>query len=419
MKKTLLASVITAASAALALAAPAPEGDQVPSAPKNLARQHLGANLYQYLPDLKAYKPTQASAAWLDDDITTGWAAMSGKQYYLLTLPQAELLTNFCLSARPATGTITLYAGDELAEPSAKSWNVLAKDVSLESINEKKLPQPFSRVAKYVLIETNIADPGPIYSLYLYGDKPASSYTVHSRAQAIDIHAAFGAYVNDATSINVAGLYSQSTVKTADGAVDQNGLGAIDDNPETSVQLGGAGGTSDLNITLGASQSVSRIAMKVDAGAKGRFDFFLSDGTATDGGAAAPVASIILDGSNARASVDFTAARASVIKAHWTPANGTDSVSVSELDAFAGESLALNTVTTNGAYADASDAASQGDGKDMHDPKAIADGKDAKDNLAPVAALDAGPYLPGALGFPPTPAFGPTATFGPRIPKSP
>ena len=421
MKKTLLVTAISAASAALSLAAPAPEAAQTQSYPKNLARQHLGANLFQYMPESQAYQPTQASAAWLDDDITTGWSAMAGKQYYLLALPQAELLTNFCLSARPASGTISLYVGDELAPPTGASWNAVAKDVPLESVNEKKLAQPFSRVAKYLLIETNIADPGPIYSLYVYGDKSAASYTVHQRTQPIDVHAVFGAYVNDATSINVAGLYSQSTVKTAEGVVDTAAQRAIDDNPESSVTLGGSGAAAELPITLGSSQSVSRIAMQVDPGAKGRFDFFLTDGAAE--GTETPAASIILDGSSARAAVDFSPARATMIKARWTPANGTDTIAVHELDAFAGQSLAANSVIAEGTYADASESTKSGrstrDGKDMQDPKAIAEGKDAKDAAAPIGALDSGPYLPGALGFPPTPGFGITRIGGPQTPKSP
>src|SRR5688572_25785042 len=125
MKKTLLYSLVSAATAVAAVAADA-DTAQLQSFPKNLARQHLGANLFQYSPTTQAYTPTQAAAAWLDDDISTGWAMLSGKQYYLIAFPEAELISNFSLSARPASGTVSLYAGDEPAPPGAKSWTVLA-----------------------------------------------------------------------------------------------------------------------------------------------------------------------------------------------------------------------------------------------------------------------------------------------------
>src|SRR3954469_20702419 len=112
MKKTLLALSVSAAAVTAVMGADF-DPAQLQSSPKNLARQHLGANLYQFSATTGAYSPTQASAAWLDDDITTGWGPLSGKQYYLLAFPQAELVTNFELSGRSANGTIALYAGDE------------------------------------------------------------------------------------------------------------------------------------------------------------------------------------------------------------------------------------------------------------------------------------------------------------------
>ena len=99
-----------------------PAGGQAGSAinlPKNLARQHLGANLLIYDASNQTYAPTEAAAAWLDDDIATGWPALTGKQDYLLALPEPALVNNFSISARSATGTVTLYAGDEAAPPGA------------------------------------------------------------------------------------------------------------------------------------------------------------------------------------------------------------------------------------------------------------------------------------------------------------
>src|SRR3954470_23609074 len=107
MKTTLLVSIASLALAAASVAAETDDTTALQVYPKNLARQHLGTNLLQYNSTTHMYTPTQAAAAWLDDDVTTGWPLMAEKQYYLVTLTQPELLTNFALSTRPSSGTIS------------------------------------------------------------------------------------------------------------------------------------------------------------------------------------------------------------------------------------------------------------------------------------------------------------------------
>ena len=103
MKTPTLLSLIAAVSATLAVAAENdPAAKQLQVYPKNLARQHLGANLFVFNPKNQAYVPTEAAAAWLDDDFATGWPALPGKQHYLVALPQPELISNFSLSSKPS-----------------------------------------------------------------------------------------------------------------------------------------------------------------------------------------------------------------------------------------------------------------------------------------------------------------------------
>src|SRR4051812_13797488 len=100
MKTSLLVSLASIACTALSVAAESDPSAQFQGFPKNLARQHLGANLLQYNNTTHMFTPTQAAAAWLDDDVTTSWPFMAEKQYYLLTLPRPELVTNFAVSTR-------------------------------------------------------------------------------------------------------------------------------------------------------------------------------------------------------------------------------------------------------------------------------------------------------------------------------
>src|SRR5206468_7725153 len=141
----------------------------------------------------------------------------------------------------------------------------LAQDVAFNSVNERKLAKPFSRYAKYILIETDLADPGPIYSLNIYGEKPAVSYTLRRREQSIDARAIFGQYINDKTSFNANGLYAQGTVSYAnspDGSFAWHK--AIDDNPETGVAISGSTSEPGFVVRYGIEQSISRIALLSD-----------------------------------------------------------------------------------------------------------------------------------------------------------
>ena len=423
MKTTSIVSLVSAVCSTLALAAESdPAAKQLQVFPKNFARQHLGANLFVFNPANQTFVPTEAAAAWLDDDISTGWPVKAGKQSYLIALPEPEMLSNFSVSSRPAAGTISLYAGDEPAAPGAKSWSPLVQNVAFDSVNEKKLTKPFSRFAKYVLIQTDLADPGPLFSMYLYGERAAVDYNLRKREAPIDARAIFGQYINDKTAFNLNGIYAQARVSSAnspDGFLPWQK--SIDDNPESGLTLNASTNESGAVIAYNGVQSVSRIALLTDGAPKGKLEFFaINDAPAAEAAVApasipapgsaptvakpfslegrVPTVSIVLDGSNARPSVDFPAVQASKLVVRWTPVNPTDTLTIRELNSFG--ALSLNDYEV-GLKPEVVAGYSGGDGKDG---KEIAEGpmdpKDPKND--PIALGPQGsPYLPGALGFPP------------------
>lgn len=426
MKTTCIVSLVSAVCSTLALAAESdPAAKQLQVFPKNFARQHLGANLFVFNPAMQTFVPTEAAAAWLDDDITTGWPVTAGKQSYLIALPEPEMISNFSVSSRPAVGTVSIYAGDEPAAPGAKSWSPLAQNVAFDSINEKKLTKPFSRFAKYILVQTDIADPGPLYSLYLYGERPAVDYNLRTRETPIDARAIFGQYVNNKTAFNLNGIYAQSRVTSAnspDGFLRwQKG---IDDNPESGLTLSGSTNESGAVISYGKTQTLSRIALLTDGAPKGKLEFFaINDvpeaadsavapasipGTPSAPAVAKPLSlegrvatvKILLDGSNSRASVDFAGVQASSMAVRWTPVNATDVLTIRELNSFG--NLSLNDYEV-GLKPEVVAGFSGGDGKSGKDMKAIAEGefKDPKAMPPGIAERPRPNYLPGALGFPP------------------
>jgi hypothetical protein len=407
MKTTSLALLASTACITFAFAADSdPAARQFQVYPKNLARQHVGSNLFVFNTTNQTYVPTEASAAWLDDDITTGWPVLAGKQHYLLALAEPELVSNFSVSSRPADGNISIYAGDEPAAPGARSWAPLVQNVPFNSINEKKLDKPFTRFAKYILIETDLSNPGPLYSLYLYGEKPATIYSMHEREQPIDSRAIFGQYINNQTTFNANALYANGTVSYAnspDGSTAWQK--AIDDNPESVVALAGSVSEPSAVLQYGSPQSVSRLAMLTDGTAKGKLEFFAIDEAAAGASATTslegrtPTVSMVLDGTSSRSSIDFPAVNATKLAMRWSPVVPNEPLNVREVESFGSASLDNYEVGMKSDAVAAYDPAGTSyasDGKDMKDPK------DPKSPLDPVAAgPQGGPYLPGALGFPP------------------
>ena len=428
-----LTSLILLTSVTVALAAG--EGDsarkQLQIFPKNLARQHVGSNLFLFNTTNNKFQPTEASAAWLDDDVTTGWPIMAGTQHYLLTLAEPTLLTNVALSTRPTTGTVTIYVGDEPAAPGAKSWSVVAKGVSLESINEKKLGQPFSRFAKYMLIETDIADPGPMFSLHVYGDRSAANYQLRKRETPIDTNAIFGPYVNNATTYSMSAIYAQSAVSYAAAP---GGFAAwqrvIDENPESGISIAPTTDEAGLVLKLPVGHHISRFAVLSGAPAKGKLEFFIvpnapvettSTTSATDSEiakASNPAAAasksvslaglsstitMVLDGSTTRSAIGFPGVAGGAVLLRWTPDTAGEAIDIREMNAFNEVSLSEydlsltpEAVTELRASENGSSYAGGRDGKD---------GKDYKDGkgIPPVGEFltPRSPFLPGSLGFPP------------------
>ncbi|HWB61210.1 MAG TPA: hypothetical protein VG733_17140 [Chthoniobacteraceae bacterium] len=436
-KKSLFATGALILSSAIAFAA-TPEGSTVDKQlqiyPKNLARQGVGTNVFAYDAAKATYVPTQAAAAWLDDDVVTGWPPAPGKSYYLVSLAQAQLVTNFAISAKAGSaGTVSLYASDTLAPPDAKGWAPLIKDINIEAINNKTMAKAFSRMTKYLLIETNIADPTPWYSIYIYGEAPATSYHLEKRAKPLaDTTPLYGEYVNNGTMFNLSSLYADASVIYANSTANAVDLQkAIDDNPETSVTIAPSKTESGMIIRYSEPRQIQRISVMADPASKGRLDFFLV-GSLPSGGQPAttqskddaqfmkvanttpaapadasgpvaldsltPNATLVLDGSTGgRTYIDFPAVTASYMIVRWTPETEGQSISIGEINSFGDFSLAdYQLVSDMAAIADggAGDMSKEGDFKDGKDKNAIQPIQEG-----PTPGKD--PFLPGGLGFPP------------------
>ena len=413
MNTPALVTVIATACSALAFAAPAEKstGSASQGYLKNIARQHYTSTLSLFDASAQRYVATEAAAAWLDDDVATGWPALAGKQHYLLQFAEPQLVTNFELSTKIASGTISLYSGDRDAAPGDKAWTLIAKDVPVESINNQKLAQRINKFAKYLLIETNIADPSPIYSLNVFGERSSSSTSIVARPQPIDVKPLLGEFVNNQTAFNMAAIYAKGQVTYANsGGTEASWQRAIDDDPETLLNVKSSTAESGLVVRFDSAYPFTRLSLLTNPKVRGKVDIFLlseapQQSTPVSIEGIAPSVTLTFDGTSQRSSADFAETKAAALALRWTPESGDATLAIRELNIFADLSLTDHEVAgAPTALAQGPTEKGDGDGKSLADgkaPIAMGPGRDFKGTSAPPIAAGPGGYDPGRLGFPP------------------
>lgn len=423
MKTPALATMIATACSAVALAAPqpAPTEGHLLGFPKNVARQHYSTTLAIYNATSQKYGATEAAAAWLDDDVATGWPALAGKQHYILQFAEPQMVTNFELSAKATKGTVSIFSSDREAAPGDKSWTLVAKDVPIETINNQKLARPINKYAKCLLIETNIADPGPIYSFNVFGERSAVSTAIISRPQAVDVQPLLGEFVNNQTAFNMAGLYAKGLVTSAKSSgTTVAWQRAIDDDPETLAGIAPTTGESGMVVRFGEKHPFSRLSLLTNPNARGKVDIFLLSeapevGVAVSIEGVTPSMTLTFDGTTPRSSADFAETIAAAMAIRWTPDSGDAAFALREVNIFA--DLALSNYEVAGAPpVVAKGPEGETNEKTLADGKSLADGKtpvlagprgiDNKGLSLPPVLLGNNPgFLPGGPGFPPN--YGP------------
>lgn len=433
MNKPALATVIATAFSALAFAAPPDKsaGSAAQGYLKNVARQHCSTTLSLFDSAAQRYVDTEAAAAWLDDDVATGWPALKGKQHYLVRLAEPQMITNFELSTKIPSGTISIYTGDADAAPGDKSWTQVAKDVPVESINNHRLSHRINKFAKYVLIETNIADSSPIYSINIYGERQASAMSIVKRSEPMNTKQVLGDFVNHQTAFNMAAIYAKGAVTFANsGGSAASWQRAIDDDPETHLNVKPSTSESGLVVRFDGAQPFTRLSLLTNPKTHGKVDvFFLSEApqnsTAVLLDGVAPSVTLSLDGSTQRPFADFAEIKATAVALRWTPETGDSPLALRELNVFADLSLADHEVAGApakiaegpGDKSEKTDTAEKSErpsyaSRSSADGKSIADGKapiamgpgkgiDFKGTSVPPVAAGPGGFTPGSLGFPP------------------
>lgn len=374
-----LSSVVHAGVAAELKSKPHASPVKLTDYPKNLARLHLGASLERFDPAARTYTDTQGAGKWLDDDEATGWKPSKGEETFLLSLPEASLITGFMVSAAQAPGKISVYTADERSAPESSSWNPLLEGVAIETVNEKVFTAPISRYARYLLIRTELEKPAPLWSLYVFGARPATAYRLVKRTQMVDTDSVYPASVNPNTVLDLASLYAGARVTYVNSGSDPVGWQTlIDESPETSWKVKGEDGDASLVIDFGSARSLRRFSSLIEPQA-GVMEVFVlnsltqprhagggmtaSEEAAEDGiqqisntgqdltttagpslDRVAPVFRLSFDGLSDREAIEFAPVSGRYLLVRWLPRTAGDPVNIRQIDVFGDPHLADYTV---------------------------------------------------------------------------
>lgn len=270
-----------------------------------------------------------------------------------------------------------------------------------------------------MLIQTDIAEPAPIYSVNVFGERSAASTSIVPRPAPVDVKQLLGDYVNNQTAFNMAGIYANGTVSYTNSATSEKSWQqAIDDDPESLVSVNASTAESGMVVRFDGAHPFTRLSLLTNSKTRGKVDIFLlseapQQTTPVSLEGVNPSVTLTFDGTSQRAFADFAETRATALALRWTPESGDAPLALREINIFGDISLTTHEVTgapiavAQGPNGD-SEGTSLADGKSMADGKApIAQGPkdrnlDFKGTSAPPIAAGPGRgFDPGAIGFPP------------------
>ncbi|HEY2614834.1 MAG TPA: hypothetical protein VGI42_03935 [Chthoniobacterales bacterium] len=409
--------------------------EQAPAYPQNLARYHLGAQVEagtqsKPISSLQISSSSEdqnaAEAALLCDDPTVGYKLSSGLTTLLVSLPKIENIETVSFLNTGARGEVTIAVASAKLPADSPQWRTAVHEqLSEEGIKAKIGPGE----AKYVKVTFNVTQPGRIAGFGVYSPAGVADFTMpRPRKFTAQDHSASFALIN----YNLSDLHAKArALYVSSGSELKQANNMIDDQTSTSYNFTADDNSPTAVIDLGKVCTVQRLSA-IYSGRPGSIDFYVMQSLPahqTDGNASAtssentpdqlkvdadafaklkPVGSVVDDGKQGRASVNFSPTAGRYVMLRWIPASHADnSFSVAEIAAFGPGQNSL--LASNGNFSTA-------ERKTLSDSKDVADSKDLGDNKESPAE---GPPPP-AEGPPPGLPDPPPFTFIPQIvPTSP
>lgn len=395
---------------------------QSPAYPENLARYHLGAQVEAApqshpIAHLQLSSNSQdqnaAEAALLCDDPTVGYALPAGKSTLLISLPKIENVDRISFLNKGTKAQVTVATANAKLPAESPQWHtVVQQEVGGDSLQASVGPGE----AKYIRLTFNTTEPGRIAGFGVYATPRVSDFTA-PRTRQLPVQDKSDSFA--LISYTLTDIHAKArALYVSSGSDLRQANSMIDDQPATAYSFGGDDASPTAVIDLGKVSTLRRLSAVYSPRA-GKMDFYVlntvpgavgSDSSAVrlDEASLAnlkSVGSVLDDGAQGRASIDFPATSGRYVMVRWTGAAQQEaSFALAEVAAFgaAGQRqtlLAANTETSGGAI-----ESEQYDGKTLIDGKTMIDTKDMPAE-GPVEAPAEGP--PPSLPQPPPFSFVP------------
>jgi len=258
---------------------PPPSREELLDHPKNLARWHMGATMYDasgdYLNPLNWQETdsTESMGALMTDDPTARYRVDPGTHRFVIDLGEFFTIERFNFKNFTARGRVELYFSESLEPPEGKAWREAAPPVALtqEEVISPKFT-PFE--ARYLMAELDITQAGDIGNLGAFGNLSVAEVRLKEAKRDEDI-------ATDATSatnrrpvkLNYASASADSRVSYVSSGQAPASIAMIDDDVETFYQFDDEE-ENIVIIDLSQQRDVNSVSMLVDSG-PGEFDFFV------------------------------------------------------------------------------------------------------------------------------------------------
>lgn len=251
---------------------------QLLSKPKNLARWHMGAVLFDGSEgQLKAFTwrdaDGQNAGLLLSDDPTARLDLTPDTYKYVIELNDSYLVNRFTFKNFDAQGSIQVYVGKNLAQSNHAQWKPVGEAVPFSE--NGYVSSRFDPVeTRFVMVTFDITHEGNIGIFGIYGDMSLAEVRMPRTHEDASGMPPMAAAPEDTTKFNFAALTTGSRVTHVSGGDYTMIDSVVDDDVETYYEFPADSTEDVLIIDMAEQREINRVSMLFEAG-PGDLNFYL------------------------------------------------------------------------------------------------------------------------------------------------
>jgi len=259
---------------------PEPTQEELLDHPKNLARWHMKATMYDASGgslDPLNWEETdsaQSMGALLTDDPTARYAIAPGQSRFVIDLGDFFIIERFNFKSFTAQGDAQLYYSESLEPPNARAWKTLGQHASFTS--ETIVTPTFQPTeTRYLMVVLDISRGGDIGNLGAFGNLSLAEVRLakSDRDENTATDTSRGTDRN-AVKLNYASASADSRIAYVSSGEAPASIAMIDDDVETFYRFDEADEENVVIIDLQEQREVNRVSMLFASG-PGEFNFYV------------------------------------------------------------------------------------------------------------------------------------------------